>query len=590
MLDSNNCQAIFSFTVTEPPLLSLALTQVNVACFGASTASINLTVSGGTTPYNYSWSNNQITEDINGLPIGTYEVIVVDQHNCTDSISTNITQPQAPIALTETHLDILCHGASTGSIDVEVTGGTPSLISGYTYNWNNGFAFTQDLTSIPVGTYEVIVRDSLNCVDSIEVTLTQPQAPIDIQYIVQNVLCFGDSTGHITATISGGTSPYTFLWNTNDSVSLYIDSLPIGTYTLTVTDTNNCEYAENVNITQPVAPLFATYTAIQPQCFGYSNGQLIANPTGGNAPYTFVWSNGDTNQTNDSIPKGNYNLTVIDANGCSFDTLCNLTEPPLLGVSFDADIIVGCSPLQVTFTNTSETNNACQWQFGDGNSYTSCDSVVNIYQDGGIYDVTLTVTDINGCTNFVTYDDFITVYQSPTAGILADPTYLFAGNDQTNITNQSTGAEFYIWNMGDTPVNHFYFEPGNYTYTANLSDTFMITLVAISSDNCPDTAYQQIIFDNDPFYYVPNTFIPDGDGVNDVWNVVFSSPEDVKKYSLQVFDRWGELIFETKNIYQGWDGTYRNSQCQDGTYVWKLTFSWDDYRTFQKLGHVNLLR
>jgi gliding motility-associated-like protein/uncharacterized repeat protein (TIGR01451 family) len=590
VLDSNNCQAIFSITVTEPPLLTLALTQVNVACFGASTASINLTVSGGTTPYNYAWSNNQITEDISGLPIGTYEVIVVDQHNCTDSISTTITQPQAPIALTEMHLDILCHAASTGAIDVEVTGGTPSLISGYTYNWNNGFAFTQDLTSIPVGTYEVIVRDSLNCVDSIEVTLTQPQAPIDIQYVVQNVLCFGDSTGHITATISGGTSPYTFLWNTNDSVSLYIDSLPIGTYSLTVTDTNNCVYAENVNVTQPVAPLFATYTAIQPQCFGYSNGQLIANPTGGTAPYTFVWSNGDTNQTNDSIPKGNYQLTVTDANGCSFDTLCILTEPPLLGVSFDADIIVGCSPLQVTFTNTSETNNACQWQFGDGNTYTSCDSVVNIYQDGGIYDVTLTVTDINGCTNFATYDDFITVYQSPTAGILADPTYLFAGNDQTNITNQSTGAEFYIWNMGDTPVNHFYFEPGNYTYTANLSDTFMITLIVISSDNCPDTAYQQIIFDNDPFYYVPNTFIPDGDGVNDVWNVVFSSPEDVKKYTMQIFDRWGELVFETTNIYQGWDGTYRNSQCQDGTYVWKLTFSWDDYRIFQKLGHVNLLR
>ena len=590
VLDSNNCQAIFSFTVTEPPLLTLTLTQVNVACFAASTASINLTATGGTTPYNYTWSNNQITEDISGLPIGTYEVIVVDQHNCTDSISTTITQPQAPIALTETHFDILCHAASTGSIDVEVTGGTPSLTSGYTYNWNNGFAFTQDLTSIPSGTYEVIVSDSLNCVDSIEITLTQPQAPIDIQYVVQNVLCFGDSTGHITATISGGTSPYTFLWNNNDSVSLYIDSLPIGTYILTVTDTNNCVYAENVNITQPVAPLFATYTAIQPQCFGYSNGQLIANPTGGTAPYTFVWSNGDTNLVNDSIPKGTYNLTVTDANGCTFDTLCVLDEPPLLGVSFDADIIVGCSPLQVTFTNTSETNNACQWQFGDGNTYNSCDSVVNIYQDGGIYDVTLTATDINGCTNFATYDDFITVYQSPTAGILADPTYLFAGNDQTNITNQSVGAEFYIWNMGDAPVNHFYFEPGNYTYSANLSDTFMITLIAISSDNCPDTAYQQIIFDNDPFYYVPNTFIPDGDGVNDVWNVVFSNPEDVKKYNMQIFDRWGELIFETTNIYQGWDGTYRNNQCQDGTYVWKLSFSWDDYRKFQKLGHVNLFR
>jgi len=407
---------------------------------------------------------------------------------------------------------------------------------------------------------------------------------------VQNVLCFGDSTATITASISGGTVPYEFVWNTGDSIHLYIDSLPIGTYTMNVIDTNNCVYSENVTITQPVAPLYATYTAIQPLCFGYSDGQLIVIPTGGTAPYTYSWSNGDTTILNDSIAKGNYEVIVTDANGCTFDTLCVLNEPALLGVSFDAAIIAGCSPLTVNFTNTSEADNACFWQFGDGTIFTSCDSVVNIYQDGGIFDVTLTVSDINGCTNSETYNDFITVYQSPIAGIFADPTYLFAGNDQTNITNQSVGAEFYIWNMGDTPVNYFYFEPGNYTYTANLSDTFWITLIAISSDNCPDTAYQQIIFDNDPFYYVPNTFIPDGNGVNDVWNVLFSSPEDVKKFNMQVFDRWGELLFESNNIYQGWDGTYRNNTCQDGTYIWKLTFSWDDYRSFQKLGHVNLLR
>ena len=590
ILDSNNCQATYSFVVTEPPLLALSLTHVNVACFGASTASIDLTVVGGIAPYIYSWNNTEITEDISNLPVGNYAVIVKDQNACLDSITTTITQPQAPIALTETHFDILCHGAATGTIDVEVVGGTPSVIAGYTYDWNNGLAFTQDLANIQAGTYGVIVKDSNNCVDSIEVTLTQPQNPIDIQYVVQNVLCFGDSTATITASISGGTVPYEFVWNTGDPIHLYIDSLPIGTYTMNVIDTNNCVYSENVTITQPVAPLYATYTAIQPLCFGYSDGQLIVIPTGGTAPYTYSWSNGDTTILNDSIAKGNYEVIVTDANGCTFDTLCVLNEPALLGVSFDAAIIAGCSPLTVNFTNTSEADNACFWQFGDGTIFTSCDSVVNIYQDGGIFDVTLTVSDINGCTNSETYNDFITVYQSPIAGIFADPTYLFAGNDQTNITNQSVGAEFYIWNMGDTPVNYFYFEPGNYTYTANLSDTFWITLIAISSDNCPDTAYQQIIFDNDPFYYVPNTFIPDGNGVNDVWNVLFSSPEDVKKFNMQVFDRWGELLFESNNIYQGWDGTYRNNTCQDGTYIWKLTFSWDDYRSFQKLGHVNLLR
>lgn len=586
VIDSNNCQANFSFTISQPQqALTLSLTQTNVDCFGNASGAINLSALGGTAPYSYNWSNTSTSQDITGLILGDYQVIVTDNHGCMDSISTTVTQPEAPIALTETHVDILCYGASTGTIDLEVTGGTVN----YTYDWNAGFATTQDLTNIPFGTYRVIVKDANNCKDSLIVTLTQPLAPIDIQFVVQDVLCFGDSTATITASITGGTAPYDYVWNTNDT-TLYIDSLPIGVYTLTVVDSNQCTYFENINVGQPAAPLSATYTAIQPLCFGYSDGKLIANPTGGTAPYTYSWSNVDFNQTNDSLARGNYDVTITDAHGCTFLMPCTLTEPPLLGVSFDVDVLVGCSPLVVHFTNTSETDNACMWQFGDGNVFTQCDSVYNIYQDGGIYDVTLTASDANGCTNSVTYDSLITVYQSPTAGILADPTVLFQGGDITNITNQSVGAEFYIWNLGDSPINDYYFEPGNHQYPSSLQDTFMITLIAISSDNCPDTAYQLIRYDNEPVYYVPNTFIPDGNGTNEIWYVVFSDPGAIKKFQVQVFDRWGELIYQSTDLTQGWDGTYLGRKAQDGTYTWKLTFSQDDYKVYQKLGHVNLLR
>ena len=586
IIDSNNCQVNFPFTLTQPqqPLI-LTISQANVDCFGNASGSINLTVVGGTAPYLYSWSNASTSQDILNLLSGDYQVIVTDFNSCIDSISSTITQPSNPLTLSETHVDILCNGATTGSIDLTVTGGT----SNYAFNWNNGFSVSEDLSNIPSGIYEAIVKDANNCKDSIMVILSQPASPIDIQYLVQDVACYGDSTATITSNITGGTSPYTYIWNTGDE-TLFIDSLLVGTYTLSVLDINNCAYSESVTIDQPINPLSSTYAAIEPLCFGYSDGQLIANPTGGTSPYNYSWSNGDTSQSIDSLAIGAYNVTITDANGCVFLLPTVLNEPPILQVSFDVDALVGCSPMTVQFTNTSQTSYSCSWQFGDGNTYTECDSVVNIYQTGGIYDVTLTASDSNGCTNSVTYDNLITVNQSPIAGINADPTILSQGGGISNITNISEGAAFYIWNLGDSPTNQYYFEPGNHQYPASTQDTFIITLIAISIDDCVDTAYQLIIFNNDPVYWAPNTFIPDGDGTNDVWNVVFSDPGAVKKFNVQIFDRWGEKIFESNDLTEGWNGTYRGLKSQDGTYTWILTFEQYDYKVFQKIGHVNLLR
>ena len=584
--DSNNCQVAFNFVVSQPlQPLTLTSTQTNVDCYGNASGIINLTVVGGTTPYFYNWSNTSTTQDVSNLITGNYEVIVTDNNGCLDSLATSISQPTTPLTLSESHVDILCNGASTGSIDLTVTGGTTN----YSYNWNTNFAITEDLTNIPSGTYKAIVNDANNCIDSIIVQLLQPASAIDIQFIVQDVACYGDSTATVNSNITGGTSPYTYVWNTGET-TLFIDSLQIGIYTLSVVDDNNCSYSENVTVGQPTAPISSSFSPIEPLCFGYSDGQLTANPVGGTSPYNYSWSNGDTSQSIDSLATGNYNVTITDANGCTFSLPYTLNEPPLLAVSFIVDAMIGCSPMTVNFTNTSQTNYACSWQFGDGNVFIECDDVVNIYQTGGIYDVTLTASDSNGCTNFVTYDDIITVNQSPTAGIYADPTVLSQGGGISNILNTSEGAAFYIWNLGDSPSNGYYFEPGPHQYPASTQDTFMITLIAISNDDCVDTAYQIIVFNNDPVYWAPNTFIPDDDGTNDVWNVVFSDPGAVKKFNVEVYDRWGEKIFESNDLHNGWDGTYKGVKSQDGTYTWILTFEQYNYKVFQQIGHVNILR
>jgi gliding motility-associated-like protein/uncharacterized repeat protein (TIGR01451 family) len=583
--DANDCIRNFTYAVSQPAQpIALSLTQVNVACFGESTASINLTVTGGTPTYSYSWNNGQINQDILALDTGLYQVIVTDINNCKDSISTLITQPAEPIQLTETHQDILCFGAATGSINLSVSGGTPI----YSYNWSNNQQ-TEDISTLVAGNYQVVVTDLLGCDDTLVVSLSQPQAPIDVTFTIQNVACFGDSSGSIEASIFGGTAPYQFSWSTTDS-TLFIDSLPIGVYAIEVIDTNNCTYLETAIIFQPAAPLSATYSTIEPQCFGYSDGQLILNTSGGTPGYQYNWTTGDSTSVVDSLITGNYSVLITDANGCLFNLDCFLAEPAQIQPSFDSDILVGCSPLVVEFLNTSDADFNCEWTFGDSLNFTGCEDVVITFDTGGVYDVNLIAYDANGCFNDVTYSNYITVNQTPTASFTADPTLLFPESPNTTILNTSIGGDFYIWNMGVGDPDEMYFEPGDYQFPANIADTFLITLYAITTEGCADTAYQQIFFNNDPFYYIPNTFIPDGDNRNDVWLPIFSNLDNVKKYNVQVFNRWGELVFETTDPSKGWDGNYKGNNCQDGTYTWKIQFTWYDRRVYDKAGHVNLLR
>ena len=591
--DSNACEDLYTVTITEPLApLQLSADSINVACFGDSTGSIDLTVFGGTPGYTYSWSNGDTLQDLSNIPTGSYQVFVTDTNACLDSLTMFIDQALDPIALSATQVDILCFGDFTGEVDLTVTGGTPAT-SGYVYDWNNGAFDTQDLASVPSGTYGVLVMDSLLCSDSLTVTLTQPQAPIDIVFDILNVSCFGDSTGTVSASISGGTVPYTWSWDLPIiDTTLFIDSLPASGYILNVVDSNSCTYSETAIVSQPEGPLNSDYVDVQPSCFEYSDGSLTLVPSGGTPDYSYLWSTGDTTLVIDSLTTGNYSVEILDALGCYFSMDIFLEEPPELQISFDVDSLAGCSPFSVSFTNTSNATAECQWDFGDGNTFSGCENVFNVYEEGGIYTVALTAYDENGCFNDVTYNDFITVYQTPTAAMNIEPQILYPETPTTNITNTSEGASMYVWNLGDSPQDNGFFEPGDYTYPANVLDTFIVTLIAISDEGCTDSTFALVRFNNDPFYFAPNSFTPDGNNSNDVWMPVFSSPGDVDQYSLQIYNRWGQLVFATDQLEDGWNGMVGNSGniAQDGVYTWKMTFKWYDQRRFQITGHINLLK
>ncbi len=225
------CTSTISANITQPSALTLSTTQVNVSCNGGSNGSIDLTVTGGVSPYTYAWSNNATTQDITGLVAGTYTVTVTDANSCTKTLSATITQPEA-LALSNTQVNVLCNGNSTGSIDLTVSGGT----SPYTYAWSNS-ATTQDVSNLAAGTYTVTVTDANACTKTLSATITQPSA-LSLSKTQVDVLCNGNSTGSIDLTVSGGTSPYTYAWS-NSATTQDISGLVAGTYTVTVTDANS---------------------------------------------------------------------------------------------------------------------------------------------------------------------------------------------------------------------------------------------------------------------------------------------------------------------------------------------------------------
>ncbi|MDO8969808.1 MAG: SprB repeat-containing protein, partial [Saprospiraceae bacterium] len=295
-----------------------SLTPTNVTCNGEANGAITNTVSDGQPPYTYVWSNGATTQNLSNLGPGTYTVTVTDANMSTGTASANITQPAA-IVLSTTQVNLLCNGASTGSIDLMVSGGIP----GYTYNWGGGIT-TQDRSNLAAGTYTVTVTDASNCTKTISASITQPTAIVLTETHV-NVLCNGQSNGSIDLSVSGGTPAYTYNWGggitTQDR-----SNLAAGTYTVTVTDANSCTKTLSASITQPSALVLST-TQVNVLCTGNATGSIDLTVNGGTPAYSYNWTGGITTQDRSNLASGTYTVTVTDANNCTKTISATITEP-----------------------------------------------------------------------------------------------------------------------------------------------------------------------------------------------------------------------------------------------------------------------
>lgn len=408
---------------------------------------------------------------------------------------------------------------------------------------------------------------------------------------VLNVISGGAPTFDQVAPICAGETFTLPVISTNGITGAWspaIDLTTTTTYTFTP-DPNQCG-ATPVNMTVVVNPI--------PNVSAGQDSTVCENSTFvflGSGADSYVWDNGVTNGvpfTTSGVAPITYTVIGTTVAGCTNTDQMTLSITPLPIVSFTPDKVTGCLPLEVNFLDDNLTTDTYLWTFGNGQTSTTGPLGTTTYNAPGCFDVTLKKTTPNGCTNEITYASLVCLNPQPISEFIANPKVLSALESYSQMTNISSGATMYEWNFGDgSPINT-QFAPGH-EFPTTVAGSYEISLVAISEEGCRDTSKVIIEVLDELVYYVPNSFTPDGDEFNPTFKPIFTSGFEPLSYRLSVYNRWGELVFESLDHNFGWDGTYSGSEghVQVGSYTWKIEFktTLSDARKVI-MGHVTLLR
>jgi gliding motility-associated-like protein len=458
--DANLCSITASFTVGSPTAITSSVTGTNVTCHGEANGTATLTVSGGTTPYTFNWSNFQATQNLTGLSGGTYYVIITDANGCTRRDSVIILEPAA-IVLGITSTNVNCNGSLTGSVTTTVSGGTGTI----TYLWSNG-ATTANLTNVGAATYSVIITDANSCTASASATVTQPTALV-INGTVADVLCSGGSNGSVAITVNGGVFPYSYAWS-NGATTQNINGVVANTYTVTATDANLCNITASFNVTSPT-PIVSSVTGTNVTCHGQANGTATLTVSGGTTPYSYLWSNFQATQNLTGLSGGIYYVIITDANGCSKRDSVTILEPAaiVLGISSTDVSCNGGSNGSVTTTVSGGTG-TITYLWSNGATTASLTNVV-----AATYSVI--ITDANSCTASAS----ATVSQ-PTALVLngTAASVSCSGGNNGSVAVTVNGGVFpysYAWSNGATTQNINGVVANTYTVTATDANLCTVT-------------------------------------------------------------------------------------------------------------------
>ncbi|HND89273.1 MAG TPA: gliding motility-associated C-terminal domain-containing protein, partial [Saprospiraceae bacterium] len=592
--DAIGCADTVSVWVGQPAdSLRVQITQSRIACFQESNGMVEAVASGGNGgPFTYLWSTGALTPSLHNLPKTDLQLTVTDSKGCTRVASFQAKEYE-PVLLNVIASIPTCYGyADAKAILNKIKGGVAVDTTGrydlFSYTWSHPGAPDSDtLLFVPAGTYTVTATDSLGCSGTKEFVIKDQQR-ILIQMEKKDVSCFGLNDGFAKVANAVGLYPIVgYAWSngTNGSSN---PSLPPGTHTVTLTDTHGCRQADSVQVLEP-PPIAIAFTASELTCSGDETAIIQADISGGVPAYTLSWNTGASSSTLTRLGAGTYVLKATDQNGCIFQDSVAIASPDTL-----------MAQVEVTDARCyGQTNGRLRIYMSGGQSpyRYSLDgsdfkgSSVFVGLPAGAY--TLHVRDNKGCTLSVS----ATVQQPPPLQVSLGPDLTIVLRDSLLLTAQVTdagGMVEYAWRSAwqDTMrcvrpdscaavwVRPLYLN----TYTVRVTD----------ENGCFGEAHIRVEVEKPRGVFVPTGFSPNADGANDRLSVYGKSAQVKRILRFQVYDRWGELLFEDADFAvndpdRGWDGQYRGQACDPGTYVWYAEAEyWDGYREVVSGGTVLL--
>lgn len=592
--DANGCSSIATEVINQPSTpLQLIVSQTRFACFGENNGEAIAAATGGNGPtFTYSWSNGQTGSSATDFPPGTATVTATDNRGCTAVQNIEI-QQLSKVEVGVAFIPPTCFNTNDGRAAINLLTGGAGMgdTTQYNYQWSiPGASNSIAVTNLAGGqTYYVTATDFEGCSGTASFFVTQPP-PILAQKSITNVTCFGFADGIAEVTgIEGAVPPVTYTWS-NNTTGPRVENLAPGIYFLTIKDGDDCTDTDTIVITEP-APLNILFEVQPLKCSNDSNAVVTAVVQGGTPEYVLNWNTGASGNPISNLGPGLYILDVTDNNGCSLTDSVTVARPDSLQIQSektDPECFGGKDGrirLIVSGGQTPYRYNLEGGAFGGSSTFAGLGAGRYNFQ----------VKDGNGC--ITTFIDSLGQPPQVVVSISLDTTVIVLGDSlllSADVSN-AVGLVDYDWrsflveNLScvDSP------ECSMILVKPYQTNTY---IVKVEDENgCKNETRVTVTVDKPRGVYVPTAFTPNGDFNNDLLIVYGKSLQIRSVITFNVYDRWGELVYQDQNFQvnddtRGWNGIFRDKECDPGVYVWYLEVEYRDGYRESLRGDVTLIR
>jgi len=585
--DVRGCTATANFNVTEPPVFSVTVVTTNANCPTSNDGSGTGNIVGGIGPYTFLWDNVTGPQTQNGLVFGNHSVVVTDANQCTASanffIDTNYT-----LRVNIQTTDATCFGLNNGSVVVTPVNGTPT----FTYQYFNSTNQVVNPSNLLAGNYSVSATDNLNCIANETFVINEP-TQIVLTLTKTDPFCAGDANGSATVVANGGTPSYTYVWSdTNAQTNATAQNLVEGTYSVTVTDNNQCAVSESITLNDPTPLQVAFTNQKEISCAGADDAAITVEASGGTSPYVYLWEQNQyvttpVSQTIENLGPGSYAVLVTDNNGCSVRDTATFISPPVLGFNYvitDSTSCPGSADGRIRALAVGGTPSTT------GAAYTySLDNVT--YQQSGVFSSLIASTyrvyvkDGNNCV----YDTLVSVAEPLPLGlqILPQDSTIELGSQLQLIALPAGYSGKDLKGFSWSPASGLSCVDCANPVAAPYSD-IEYTLTVRYLNKCSLEKKVNVFVLDGKAFFIPNVFSPNNDGANDAWQIY---GYDLKDVDVKVFNRWGEKVFDSQgNQYLAWDGSYKGVLQEPGIYTFIVQAEYLNGKVARKSGTITLVR